>query len=486
MQQLKRNMNINGMTIMMTMRKVFVSALMMMHVLIVNSCKASTEGGVGDELFMTDKVCDIRIDMPQETWKEIVGKPHDKEYHVCSVTIDGVRMDSVGIRTKGASSLDDVKAMGSDRYSFTLKLNKYRKGQKYSGMTKILLNNNIWDATQMKDAIVYDMCRFIALPAPRTNYARVTLNGSYFGCYLVVEPVDKHFCKRNYKGTKSNIYKPYHNLSYTTDNMTDYKDIADFAKVNGGEASMQRIIEALKSVHEMKDIEKHVDVEAVMKYMAVQSMAVNYDCMTGKNVQNYYLREAEGKLSLIPWDYNLAWGGYPEEDGEEDGMPAGSAPMNWGEATSFEMAIDAESYGKAATSRIVNLPVDVPFFGDPSKREFFMNLLTVSEYKAMYYHYLDLLCNQYIIGGGLERSMTGINGKIGEYAGCERNAFYDNARFHKAGSTLRKLLTMRARSVLGQMDGTIPATWEGQKQHPGKLIDSDGIDIQDLGGLMVK
>lgn len=73
------------------------------------------------------------------------------------------RFDSVAIRTKGASSLDDVTNMKSDRYSFTLKLNKYKKGQKYHGMSKLLLNNNIWDATQMKDAVVYDMCRYIGL-----------------------------------------------------------------------------------------------------------------------------------------------------------------------------------------------------------------------------------------------------------------------------------------------------------------------------------
>ena len=69
---------------------------------------------------------------------------------------------------------------------------------------------------------------------------------------------------------------------------------------------MQRLVEALKSVDEGKDIEEHVDVESVMKYMALQTIVVNFDCMTGHNNQNYYLREADGKISLIPWDYNLA------------------------------------------------------------------------------------------------------------------------------------------------------------------------------------
>ena len=79
---------------------------------------------------------------------------------------------------------------------------------------------------------------------------------------------------------------------------------------------MQRVVEALKSVDEGKGIESHVDIESVMKYMALQTIVVNFDCMTGRNTQNYYLREVDGKISLIPWDYNLAWGGYPEDDSD--------------------------------------------------------------------------------------------------------------------------------------------------------------------------
>lgn len=47
--------------------------------------------------------------------------------------------------------------------------------------------------------------------------------------------------------------------------------------------------------------------------------ACNTKLMTSLNEQNYYLREADGKISLIPWDYNLAWGGYPEDDEHMEG-----------------------------------------------------------------------------------------------------------------------------------------------------------------------
>lgn len=136
-----------------------------------------------EALFKLGTLATVEISMPDSTWRNLIAHAADKRYHCCSVTINGERFDNVGIRTKGASSLDDVTIMKSDRYSFTLKLNKYVKGQKYHGMTKLLLNNNIWDATQMKDAVVYDMCRYISLPAPLVNYARVSRDGKVLKRY---------------------------------------------------------------------------------------------------------------------------------------------------------------------------------------------------------------------------------------------------------------------------------------------------------------
>ena len=430
-----------------------------------------------EALFKLGEMATVELDVPEKTWQKIITKASDKTYHECDVSINGEHFGHVGIRTKGASSLDDVAIMKSNRYSFTLDLNKFEKGQKYHGLSKLLLNNNIWDATQMKDAIVYDMCRFIGLAAPLTNYARIMLNGEFFGYYLLVEPVDKNFCRRNYPDEETNIYKPYHNLTYNGEDMKQYKDIADFAKVNGGKASMQRVVAALRSVDEDADVEAHVDVESVMKYLALQTVVVNFDSMTGHNAQNYYLREADGIISLIPWDYNLAWGGYPEEDGEFDD----EGPFD--QHLFDELPTDAGLRSKEEVSKIVNFPIDAPFLGDLSERAFFMKLLANERFKALYYHYLDILCNQYILGGEFIKTLDVINKEIGTVAGTEANAFYSNEQYHKAQQTLRLVLNKRAASVLGQINGSIPSTWEGQQAQPQLLINSDDINLQDLGGI---
>lgn len=106
-------------------------------------------------LFSLGKMASVELEMPEETWQDITTKASDKKYHECTVTINGERFDHVAIRTKGASSLDDVKMMKSERFSFTLKLNKYVKGQKYHGLTKLLLNNNIWETRHNELAFLY-------------------------------------------------------------------------------------------------------------------------------------------------------------------------------------------------------------------------------------------------------------------------------------------------------------------------------------------
>ena len=94
---------------------------------------AEEEKEYSEALFTLGKISTVDLEMPEATWQIIIKKASDKDYYECAVTINGERFDNVAIRTKGASSLDDVQLMKSDRYSFTLKLNKYEKGERGIG-----------------------------------------------------------------------------------------------------------------------------------------------------------------------------------------------------------------------------------------------------------------------------------------------------------------------------------------------------------------
>ena len=427
-----------------------------------------------DKLFQTGKINELNIEIGETEWKELLENASEKKYSSCDITINGEKLSKVGIRAKGGSSLDDVKAMGnSDRYSFMLKFDKYTDGQNYNGLTKLSLNNNLGDATQMKDVIAYDMCRYIDLDAPLCNYVKIYLNNEYFGCYLAVEPVDNDFCERNYGDNKGSLYKPFHNLSYVGDNEEDYEGITEDTVIEGDKDSLKKVIAALKSVDIGEDIEAHVDVDSVLKYLAIQTMTVNFDGLTGRNEHNYFLYENNGKIRLIPWDYNLSWGGYvdfgEEEMFYEEGLDGEELDESQWEAQWEEwynnlsdeekqkMQEAEEAALAAMPSMVVNLPVDTPFTCELSERSFFMKLLENNDYKVRYYSYLSKLASEYVKGGAFDNTVRAVMHEIGNITGTEKNAFFTNEEFMEGVSVLGQVIQRHSDSIIGQISGNIPS-----------------------------
>ena len=60
-------------------------------------------------------------------------------------------------------------------------------------------------------------------------------------------------------------------------------------------------------------------------------------------------------------------------------------------------------------------------------------------------------------------------------------AFYSFEEYQAGAGMLYETVKLRAESILGQLDGTIPSTDEGQKADPSKLVDASSIDIDVMG-----
>ncbi|MBP5198472.1 MAG: CotH kinase family protein, partial [Lachnospiraceae bacterium] len=106
-------------------------------------------------------------------------------------------------------------------------------------------------------------------------------------------------------------------LKYTDDDPDSYSNIFDNAKTDVTTQDKNRLISALKNLSEETDLETTVDVDEVISYFVVHNFVVNGDSYTGSMIHNYYLYEEEGKLSMIPWDYNLAFGSFQSADASE-------------------------------------------------------------------------------------------------------------------------------------------------------------------------
>ena len=414
-------------------------------------------------LFDTETPLDINIIMDASDWEDMLSNAISEEYRECNVEINGTTFYRVGIRPKGNTSLSSIASdPTTDRYSFKLEFDKYVDGQTCFGLDKLVLNNNYADATNMKEALVYDLFKYVGADASLYNYAKINVNGEYWGVYLALEAVEDSFLLRSYGVQSGELYKPESmnigggskggagsgnggaDLNYTDDELDSYSTIWDGEITDAKKADRKRVVTALRNISQGTDLQKYMDIDNLVRYMAVHVFSVNDDSLSGSMTHNYYLYETGGMLNLIPWDYNLAFGGM--------------------------------GGGKEATS-VVNDAVDNAF----SATNFFDTLTANEEYNALYYDNLKKVA-EYISGGEFEKFYNRVRSQIDELVKTDPTAFYSYDDYTKAAETLFELVKLRGESIEKQVDKTIPSTAEEQKG-ADNLVDASSLALSVLGSM---
>lgn len=418
------------------------------------------------KIFDNSKVHTVDIIVEEEKWNDLLTFASVEEYINCNLVIDGECIYNVGVRTKGNNSLNLISKYNSNRFSLKVEFDHFDDSLSYYGLDKISLNTSFQDNAYLKDYITYDMMAKMGVPSPLCSYAYVKVNGEDFGLFVAIEEVEEAFAKRNFGIVHGELYKPdYINrddenndiaLIYTDESFGSYDNIFRNAKFNIHDDDKKRLIKSLKQLSLEKDIHEVIDIDEVIRYFVVQVFVVNLDSYLGKNGHNYYLYEEEGKLSLIPWDYNLAYATYPL------GI---SPPIN--DSTLF-----------------VNYPIDTPCDEDILKRRpMFNNIMKKQEHHKLYYDYFSEFIEEYFESGYFSEKINNTKKLISPYVKIDPTKFCSYEDFLLAVDTFEKFCELRALSVQGQFMGTIPSTMEGQLNDKSNLIDGSHIWIPDLGEL---
>jgi spore coat protein CotH len=458
----------------------------------------------GDEILTID----IRVD--ENEWQEMLDNAIDKEYISADLVINGESFYTVGIRTKGNSSLSQVVNMeDSDRYSINFKFNYYVKGQTCYGLDNFCINNLLGDTTYMKDYLSYDIMKYIGVETPLMNYASVTVNGEDFGFYLALERYEKSFLDRVYDTSGGQLYSVKtvmgqdensmdHNagqngaapnaqkksddaegqweqpdnqnggmgilpmgsmggrgggdLVYVDDNISSYRSIFNNAQfLKNSDKDKQRVITAIKNLNEGTNLEQYFNVDEILRYLAAHTVVVNLDSYSSNMAQNYYIYERDGKITILPWDYGLAFGGFQSD----------------------------------SASSVVNFPIDTPVSGvSMEDRPLINKLLEVPEYKDKYHEYLQQIVDGYFVSGVFAETVMELDAKINKYVKNDVSAFVAYEEYEASLPVFIELGTLRAQSIDGQLNGTIPSTTDGQNSDTDALLDASGINLSALGNMM--
>ncbi len=463
------------------------------------------------KLFDQSYVHEIDVTINEEDWEDLLANPTKKTKYQVDVEIDGEKIENVSFSTKGNTSLSSVASDSeSDRYSFKVNFGKYEEGQTYYGLDKLNLNNIYADATYMKDYLSYELFRKVGVDAPLTSYVQLKINGEDFGLYLGIEEIGTSYLSRNNE-EESELYKPetarLANMGgpeegkapgdgerpempengqmpdegerpelpdgeqmpdrnqmgkrfgetssgaaivYTDDTIESYSDIFDNAETDVTDEDKQRVIQAIKKLSE-GSAEEALDTEEVINYFVAHNFVMNYDSYTGTMLHNYYLKETDGKLSILPWDYNLAFGAF-----------SGAGKGEGGDATS-----------------LVNCGIDSPLSGTSEEDRPLWNFIVSNEEYLEQYHESFGQLVEYVNSQEFEKEMNRVYEMIHPYVEKDASAFYSLSEFEQAYDTLLNFCKLRAESVTKQLDGTLSTVTETQDSED--KIDASSINISVMG-----
>ena len=455
-----------------------------------------------DALFDRDSLMTVEITLPEEDWNSLLENARDEEYVSADITINGETCKSVGMRCKGNSSLTRVG--DTDRYSFKVKFDEYISGQTMLGLDKIVFNNTQSDATWMKEYLAYYTMQMVGVDVPIYAFAKIYVNGEFWGLYLAVETLEQSYAERNFGRDYGNLYKvesmdmgggfeggdrekdrdgmpqmpdgdftPPENmqdfqhgempfdapaempealqngggfrgfsrsgdgsdLTYTDDSIESYSAIFDKTVFKTTtDADKQRVIAALKGISdETSEISDFVMVDQMLRYIAGNAALGNGDGYFGSMMHNFYLYEKNGKITMLPWDYNLAFGGFGES---------------------------AES--------LINLDIDAPYTsGSAEERPIIARLLADETYLETYHEYIRQIGEFYVneAAGLIDR----LDAMIRKWVELDPTKEYTFEEYEASLPQLKEYLRLRGPSMLNQLQGN------------DEPVDTSSLEISALG-----
>ena len=401
-------------------------------------------------IFQEDTVNEINIEIDEADWQDMLENPLEEEYHKANITIKGETVGNVAIRTKGNNSLTSVANSDSDRYSFKLDFDYYDDNGSYYGLKKLCLNNNYSDNSSMREYISYQIMGEMGLDVPECAYSHITVNGEEWGLYLAVEPVDEVFLAEHFADATGDLYKPEGkggtgaDLVYNGDDISAYTGLN--LKTNLNSSDGKEILALMQALEDGEGLEEVLDVEKALKYIAANVALANFDSYLGNTTHNFYLYEENGRFTIIPWDMNLAFGGFG--GGEVDIYEPTSQSMGgFGGGDKRKDTQDNDAVPNAAenteaqadANNQLQPPDNADMQGMPSmdsgEKPLVTTLLENETYRSMYEGYLKEIAEKYFTQEYMTELVTKIHDLIAPYVQNDPTAFCTYAEFEQACST---------------------------------------------------
>jgi spore coat protein H len=237
------------------------------------------------------------LHIPQETLAKFEADPYLDEQPARLVV--GGDSHEVMVRLRGSTSRFFPKK------SWRIEL---PKGTKLDGRRKHNLVAEFQDRTMMTEKLAYDLMLAMGLPAPRTRYVRLSLNGQYQGVYLDIERVDDTFAEAHgFVDPEPTIYrcgaKDCELKLWRTDYQQDWQKQTN--EKERGKADIEALMHVINRTPEPelpRVLAEHLELERYLRMLAVEALISNN---ITEDSQSYFIHDRRtGKWTYVAWDLN--------------------------------------------------------------------------------------------------------------------------------------------------------------------------------------
>jgi uncharacterized protein (TIGR03437 family) len=260
----------------------------------------------------------INLTVAPSDWASLLQNYESDTYYSASFTWNGI-LEEVGIRQHGHGSRSGIKPNLDINFAY------YSKKQTFLGLPFVNLKANNEDPSNLREWVSMKFYRMMGFPAPREAPAQLSINGQYFGFYMIVEHEDTTFLERNLGENGGYLYEWEYGNNYEFQNLGNTPSLyAQFLelKTNQTTPDLQTFCNLVQAVNQpigstftsaqfIAALSQYIDPKSFLTYAATENVLSEADGLVGGIVgmNNFYLYQFQGTTfyQLIPWDKDLTF-----------------------------------------------------------------------------------------------------------------------------------------------------------------------------------
>ena len=264
----------------------------------------------GAPIFDPSVLHEARLDIDSSAWQALRDNYLENQYYAANLTVDGVAVRQVGVRSRGEGSRSEEKP------GLKVEFDKYVPAQEYYGYKSLVVDNLTQDASMLRERLSFLVFEAMGIAAPRNAHARLTVNGQYWGLFALVEPVSKPFLEARL-GEKSGTLFDYewrfpYDFSWLGSQPSEYVPLPFQPQTNEDRADVATgLVAFVRAINEEPDatflaaMAGRLDVDRFLTHVAIENAIAEGDGIVGnQGLNNFYLYEygAKNRFVFVPWD----------------------------------------------------------------------------------------------------------------------------------------------------------------------------------------